>query len=226
MRNGIWSRAAAALLLSIIVPGVYRPAFAATAPPALTIAFTDHSVRVSNVAPGGQVYLYGLSRESKSGLVNVVTREQILADTDRDGVVEWTLTEKMPLRSLWAAVDVERGTYGAGVPPGYPATAVALTGKQLKKDLAGEVAQLAIAGTLVEVIVVRSADAIWGQTVGLRGPLDEGVQPGIVEISAANLLPRLGTTSSAPKHLKNGDVVMMFNSFRAVYAVGRVGEQK
>ncbi|HKS25723.1 MAG TPA: hypothetical protein VJZ76_23235 [Thermoanaerobaculia bacterium] len=194
------------------------------------MVFDTHSVTVTGVTPGTDVYLYSVSREGMGYYNSIVTREEILHDSAKAGRVDYPLKTPLAARSIWFAVDLSSGLAVAGSPPGYPARQVSLDEHQLKKDANGEVAKLSFDGAVVEIIVVRPGEGIWGGPVGLHAKNDENIDDHANHkaplISTANLEARAGTKTPAPPKLKNGDVVFMMNSWSTQYAVAVMGGGK
>jgi len=200
-------------------------------PAAPVLVFSANTVTVTNVTPGADVYLYSVSREAMGYYNNIVTREEVLHDTVKAGHVDYALKTPLAKRSIWFAVDLSSGLAVAGAPPGYPARQVTLDEHQLKKNAGGEVQQLSFDGTLVDIVVVRPGEGMWGGPVGLHAKNDENGKNGggndrAPLISAANLESRGGTKAPAPPKLKNGDVVFMMNSWGAQYGVAVIGGAK
>lgn len=188
------------------------------------VDLATRTIRIADVAPNGNVYAFGVSREPRGDHTAVVPREVALSDTDGDGTVEWELEADIARRSIWLAVDRSTGEATVAVPQGYPVTELDLTGEHLKKDVTRAVAQIAVPGTLVEVVVVRPGSGVWRATIGLHSASDETRDRGKVTVSTAKLQARVGTTDPAPKHLKKGDVVFFLDSYSATYGLIRVGE--
>ena len=201
-----------------------RATVAQVPPPALT--FTGTSVAVSGLDRGGRVYVFSVAREPRGYVSRVVERDVTLEDTDRDGVVSWEFPRGVPWRSIWFAVDVGSGLVIVRPHPDYPAVEIQLPPENLKKDIAGNVTQLAFPGSVVQFVVVRPGVGAWSAAVGARGPLDSGADPGTVTLATLHLFPRSGTTEAPPKHLKKGDIVLVVNSFRAEYAVATIGDSR
>jgi hypothetical protein len=130
----------------------------------------------------------------------------------------------VPLRSIWMAVDMSSGAYGAASPAGYPATRVTLSSEHLKQTLGSDITQLAFPGTLVQFIVIRPGLGAWRGTAGLHGPDDEGTDSEKPALSILKLTGEDQTSGPAPKNLKKGDVVFAVNSFTAQYGIAQIGE--
>jgi hypothetical protein len=191
------------------------------APPVLV--FGINTVSVTGVTPGADVYLFGMAREGMGYYNHIFPRELILHDSAKTGRVDYALGRSVPLRSIWFAVDLTSGLPVAGIPRGYAAALVAIDGRHLKRDANGDIARLAYPGALVEMILVRPGDGVWGATIGLHSASDEGSEDRDVDGSVSKFAQRVGTTAVAPAKLKNGDVVFLMNSYTAQYSYAVIG---
>lgn len=201
---------------------------AAQKPSAPQFLFGADTVSVTGITPGADVYLYGVAREPMGFYNQIVTREETLHDPSRSGRVDYKLTTKVAARSIWFAVDLASGSATAGSPPGYAPQLVQLDGRHLKKDLGGEISQLSFEGAMVDILVVRPGEGVWGGPVSLHGKNDENPSHGFTDvrtptISTGRLELRPGTKAQPPLKLKNGDVVFMMNSWAAQYAWAVIG---
>ena len=194
------------------------------APQALSITFHDDSVSVGGALPSHPIYLFGIAREARTYITRLQPYETRLLDTNGVGKVDFAFKRARSWRSIWFAVDLISGAATAGAPPEYLSNRITLSGKELKKDVGGEIAQIAADGALVEFVVVRPGVGVWGELVASQGPLDEGSDNNKVTLSVFKLQPLAGTIEAAPKKLKKGDVVFILDSFHARYGVGRVGD--
>jgi hypothetical protein len=188
-----------------------------------TISFTAGVVQIAPVSPGGIVYAFSVAREPLGYRTNVVPREALLADENRDGIVEWHFGAGVPVRAVWMAVDLISGAAAAAISPGYRARATRLTDEHVKKDGRGDITDLVYPGSLIEMVVVRPGIGVWAQTVGYRSTKDKGAFRGRVNLALEGLTPRAKTTVPPPAKLQRGDVVFLLNSGRAEYTLYTVG---
>lgn len=188
-----------------------------------TISFTSDAVQIGPVSPGGTVYAFSVAREPQGYHTNVVPREALLADENKDGIVEWRVGKSVPLRAIWLAVDLVSGDATAALSPGYRAKAIRLTDDHVKKDVRGDITDLAYPGSLIEMIVVRPGTGVWAQTVGYRSTTDTGTVRGRVGLPVERFKARANTKAPPPAKLQRGDVVFLLNSGRAEYTLYTVG---
>ena len=210
-----------ALLLSFALAA---SAFGAQSPQTLSLAFSDHSISVRGTLPSQPVLLFGLAREARNYITRIQPYEKQLLDASGSGQVSYDFNRAGSWRSIWLAVDLTSGAAIAGAPPEYPTTNVPLTGKELKKDVGGEIAQIVADGSMVQFVVVRPGIGVWGELAFSQSSLDEGTDNNKVTLSVSKLQPMAGTTAAVPKKLKKGDVVFVLDSFHARYGMATVGD--
>jgi len=196
------------------------------APQTLSLVFNDHSISVRGTLPSQPVLLFGLAREARNYITRIQPYEKQLLDANGSGQVSSDFDRAASWRSIWLAVDLASGAAVAGGPPEYRTTSIALTGKELKKDAGGEIAQIVADGSMVQFVVVRPGVGVWGEMALSQSSLDEGTDKNNnkVTLSVLKLQPMAGTTAAVPKKLKKGDVVFVLDSFHARYGVATVGE--
>ena len=211
------------LAFTVTLSAVIGIASADTPVAQLSIVFKSNVISIGGATRNQPIYLFGIAREPRGYITSVQAYEARLIDESGTGTVSYPFDSKVRHRSIWVAVDLVSGSATAATPEGYKAEVVSLTDRHLKKDPAGAIAQLAADGVLVEFVVIRPGVGIWGQSVGSRGPADEGIEDGRVTVSVANLRPRGGTTDPPPQKLKKGDVVFVLDSFYAKYGLAVVG---
>lgn len=190
------------------------------------LVFAGDTVSVKGIKPGADVYLFSISREARGYYNQIVYREIVLHDAAKNGQVDYKVSQRVPIRSVWFAVDQSTGLAIAGSPPGYAPQLIPLDSRHLKKDVDGDISRLSYDGAVVDVVVVRPGAGVWGATAGVHSAGDEGSDDHGITISSVKLQPRVGTAATAPSKLKNGDVVFMMNSYAAQYSYAIVGGAK
>lgn len=211
-----------------IVIALASAGIALAAPPSvqtLTMTFSRNAIVIGGVVRSQPIYLFGVVREARGYFNRIQSYDARLVDDAGTGTVSYGFDAERSLRSVWVAVDLVSGAAVSGHPGEYPAAPMAAPDQRIKKNQAGELAQLSSLGTLADFLLVRPGAGIWSQTAGSRGPLDEGDEHGKVTISASALQPRAGTSDPPPRTLKKGDVVFAVDSFHATYALSIVGDQ-
>jgi len=156
--------------------------------------------------------VFGVSRGFNGFTGYFLRRDEIVADTDGDGVVRLEL--ELPLaqvRSVWAAVDVTSGELGVGVPEGTELLASALPREAIGIDGAGLTVPVRRWAYLLWVRPGRAADAgVWGTIVGDGGAYDDdGVENRSIRGRVESFVAIAPRENAPPARLADGDVVLM-----------------
>lgn len=179
----------------------------ASAPAQITLSVND-SVSVSNVAPGGRVFLFGVVRGSRRGRTHVTREAMTLRDDNADGRVEFTPEIAVPLRSVWVAVDHSTGNAAAGAHSGFPLILGEIPATTFRRDAEGLVAQLEREIRRLIVLVVRPGVGAWTIFARDGDERDTDRTPnGRVAISVRDAR-RVDGTEPAPGRLRSGDIVV------------------
>lgn len=138
------------------------------------LSFEERAVVASGLHPGGQVAWFGMAREVADDWATLVRREEIVADTDGDGVVRLDLGREVPLQLVWVAVDLTDGRVAVAAPEGFPlrVTSSPLRGIGRGQEEAPD--YLELDRTSLEAFVVRPGVGAWGVTAGDGGEGDDG----------------------------------------------------
>jgi len=184
----------------------------ATAAPALT--FEDQAVTVSGMTPQGRVVWFGVAKQIEGYMARFVRREDLLTDTDGDGVVRLELDRTVPLQSIWVAVDLATGEAAVATPEGYPLRDASPEpghgrGEPGRPDWTEEGREI------LELLVVRPGQGpgqgaglgAWGLTLGDGGTNDDDHLPnGRVTAVLARLRP-VGASPAPPERFQGRDLV-------------------
>jgi hypothetical protein len=187
MNRRICAWAAAAVLWSI-------PAGAQS----FRITFETDAVVISGMTPKGQAVVFGVTREVGEDDFHTVRRYlETLTDDDGDGIVRYTVEKGIPLRSIWAAADMESGDYGAAAPEGFELQQVDWKGQGLQHLPEGKDA-IEDQRSLLELLVVRPKTGAWsvrvsdGDKTDADGAIDgrlEGVLEGMTALTVETPRP-------------------------------------
>jgi hypothetical protein len=195
-------------LLLLLLPS------ALPAAPALT--FEGNAVRAAGVTPAGKVVFFGVSREGQQARLRMTSREEILEDSDKDGVVQLDLGQPTPFRSIWAAVDLASGEYIISSPSGYSPTVLdfPMAGLRRPGGVPGKPDRLDDRRYSLEVLVVRPGQGAWRQSLGDGDASDEDhAANGRIEWAAARGRAVRGGPA-APEDFDPGDVIIAIDPTR------------
>ena len=189
---------------------------------AMTLAVDAQGVTVSNVAAGSRVILFGVGREPLGYQSKVRRWTEVLTDEDHDGVVRFTAASTR--KSIWIAVDFDRGDAVAATGPDYPRREVT-AGFGVKRNNAGQLSKLENARGIADLIVVRPGRGAWRRLVLKHSPVDETRgRPETMRIDAGSLEPVNGLPSDDLKHVRRGDVLAMIDPTEMEFYVTTVNE--
>lgn len=205
--------------LSLVAAG----AFAADAPP-LTAEVGANAIVVRNVTLSGDVVLMGVSVESAGGLLSELSGALRRTDDDGDGAVTFTLGRSIPFRSIFVLVDVESSRFVIAGPAGYDIATLHFPATLMKKDAEGVLGLFDEERVSAQMLIVTKKGGAW-RLVATEGGAEDGDREGNGKLSLSNLDARpVSGTASAPKHLKNGDVIAVIDPGRMEVFVAEIGK--
>jgi hypothetical protein len=195
------------------------------APPA--VAISSDRLTITGVTRGAEVALLSVAHEPGYYMTRVVSRRELLPDSDSDGRVEYQLPTGVALRSIWIIVDIQSGEMTIAAPPGFQP----LEMKQ-KKARPGKAVE-AIANTvdvgraLVDILVVRPGMGAWAMAAREGSSADrDGVRNGRLRLDTAKLLPLKKSSRIPPNALEPGDVVAILDPERMEYWITKLERGK
>lgn len=210
--------------LTLVVLLLAAPAaFSAAADTPIVVAFDEHGLHVSGIAPGSTAIAFGVSRVSR-GYDAVIQRHDLLAtDDDGDGSVTFALDAPVAFDSLWVAVDLATGAFGFAAPSGVVRPMPAREQLDaLSADLATP-ARLTIRANVAELLLVRPAVGVWRARAFEGGRKDaDGGRNGVLAVDVSALSP-IGPSRGGPAQLVPGDVVVAIDSRRMEVGFVRAG---
>lgn len=177
-------------------------------PAVLHVSVSARELVLRGVTPGARVVLFGLSGETVRGILTKEEHVDVLADTDRDGVITFAPRHGIPFRSIWVAADLASGASAVATPEGYQARHHALPSRAIKKDVEGFIAALELERRDVTVLLVRPGVGAW-RLHGREGEWGDGdhVPDGRLTLILGDAEPVGDGKEQAPKKLKAGDFV-------------------
>lgn len=191
----------------------------------LSVQLSNDAVTVLDVTPGSSVAMLSVAREPSYYMSRVVSRGEMLIDTDRDGTVRYEAQGGVAFSSIWVVVDVRSGDIAWTVPAGFLA-------QEMRQRGAGRGRALeAIAGTVetgrnsVDLMIVRPGTGAWSVAARDGGPSDrDRTVNGRVRLDLSKLTPLSPTSGAAPHALLKGDVVVVLDADLMEYAFFTVPE--
>ena len=172
------------------------------------VTLENRDVVVSGVTAKGEVVLLGVTREIGEDDFPTVKRHlEVLADEDGDGTIRYPVGQAIPLRSLWAVVDLTSGDQDVAAPEKLGVRKVNWRGRGLQKRHDGRDA-VEDQRSLSELLVVRPKVGAWALRVGDGGESDgDGEIDGRVEGIFDRMQP-LAESPPAPSAFERDDVVL------------------
>jgi hypothetical protein len=182
-------------------------ALPAGAAPFRVVLETD-AVVASGVTPKGQVVLLGVTREIGEDDYPTVRRHlQVLVDDDGNGAVRYPVEGGIPLRSVWAVVDLTSGDHDEAAPEAFGLRRVNWRGRGLQRRSDGKDA-VEDRRTLLELLAARPGVGAWALRVGDGDPSDgDGRIDGRLEGVLDRLQP-LAASPPPPAVFERDDLVL------------------
>lgn len=175
----------------------------ASSPSPVSIHFESDAVRVAGLSGRGVVYLEA-ARVAHGYQRDIVKTARQVTDDDADGAVDLPFGPRLPLHSVWIAVDLATGTSAVATP--HPAGSV----HSVEKLNFGQLEQLTRDGDYWMFLLVRPGVGSWALTVGDSGS-EDAVQTHVdhkVRMTIARMQP-LGSSPPAPRQLDRKDVMFV-----------------
>jgi hypothetical protein len=166
-----------------------------------SISFEPEAVRISGLTAGGEAVYLAAARIAHGYTRDIATESRTVSDPDRDGIADIPLHRRLPLHSLWIAVDLSTGRSAVEFP--HPPGAF----HRSEKLNMGELRELARDGFYVMFLLVRPSVGAWTLTVEDSDRHDaDNVTDRKVKLRIRDMEP-VGGSPGPPQHLQQGDVV-------------------
>lgn len=172
------------------------------------VTLESDAVVVSGVTANGKAALLGVTREIGEDDYPMVKRHlEVLADDDGDGTIRYPVEPGIPLRSVWAVVDMTSGDHDSVAPQAFGERRVNWRGRGLERRSDGRDA-VEDRRTLLELLVVRPGAGAWALRVRDGQETDgDGRIDGRLEGVLADMQP-LADSPEPPSVLQPDDVVL------------------
>ncbi len=177
-----------------------------SAPPALSLE--ERTVVASGVTPGGSVAVFGVSR-GFNGFTGYVLRHDEVVTAGADGVARLEL-ELLPVRSVFAVVDLATGEVGLGTPEHIELRQRAVTPEVIDPGGGGLTERRRWVYALWARPLRDGGGGVWGANARDGGAADrDGVEDSVVRAAVSSFVPIGDGESPAPARLEAGDVVVL-----------------
>jgi hypothetical protein len=190
---------------------VFALAAAPVAAAPFRVSLEADAVVASGVTAKGKVALLGVTREIGPDDFPVVKRHlEVLEDDDGDGMIRYPVEQGIPVRSLWAVVDLTSGDSDTVSPAAFGTRRVNWRGHGLRRRGDGKDA-VEDQRTLVELLVVRPAVGAWALRVSDGNGSDgDGRIDGRLEGIFEDMQP-LAASPKPPSVFLRDDVVLVLD---------------
>lgn len=160
---------------------------------------------VSGVTAGGDVILFGVSRERAEFATRLRHWKRVESDIDRDGQVVVNLGDPVPAPSAWVAVDIATGQLVLLRAPDEPPGGVEVFPDAAFQAEDGQVTALVMDTESLDLLVVRPGVGAWRHGA-VEGP-HERTPDGLLRVPFTRLR-RLTGAVDGPGELRPGDVLV------------------
>lgn len=187
----------------------------------MNVFFEQSAVMVSGVSRGEKIAIFSVAREYGNYRSRIVRREAIETDADSDGVVRYALDGDVPLRSVWAVVDLATGRLRLAAPEGFAIKEVQFPGNGLRAGTPGQLNRLELQRGFVEVFFARPGVGAWSITAYDGSKVDaDGELNGRFSMPIDRMVA-IGQSGPTPDHVRGQDIVVVFDTASLeVFAVG------
>jgi len=209
-------------LLAIVAAAL--ASVAAAEPPRLSISFSQTAVTVSELPPGHDVLVFSIAREAGRYYATQVRRERVLSPVPGSQTTSWDIGKQIPLKSVWCAIDLQRGDFDIKSPSGFAFQRM-IDGPAFPRDGTGALAALTHERADAFVLLVTPGRGVWLLRSGDGGAADDDSRAGKARVAFSKLSPILKNGPPAPKSLTPNDVVIVIDPVYLDVWSGRVGDE-
>lgn len=206
-------RRMALILIAMTMALLTLPAFGA-----MTVEFGASTVTVRGVSKKARVAVLAEARRPMGTYSQLSHIEAILTDDQANGFVVYDLKAPVPIRSVWAFVDVETGEVVVGTPGDFPKRQKVLADTSLKTSVSPDVSDfLETPSFMQSILVVRPKQDAWV----IRASDVHGT--GKVNASLASF-QSLSAKTKDLKKFQNGDVIVILEPMTMQFSTTRIGK--
>ncbi len=186
---------------------------AASSTPELMLSFESLEVVASDLTPGGDAVFFSVARIPRE-YFNEVVRFRGTEPVDSFGEARFAPESddgSVPLKSVWAVVDLATGAYTVGAPPGFVLREVAFPGKGFEVGAPGLVNRLRHRFSFVDMLLVRPGVGSWWLRAHDTGPHDHDGADDDRSTTALEDLEPMGAGPAPPDRFARDDVLVVID---------------
>lgn len=180
-------------------------ALAGTANAAPLLSIEDRTIRVSGVAPGATVVVFGVTQETQGYMLRTEQVAELLDDADKDGVVVLQRPASIPFHSVWTAVDLPSGHTASATGNGTDVRTASPGRGALHRGRSGKVDAFTFRAHRLELLYVHSGRVwTWSEVDGT----DDGEAADGQVIAFGGRGKSLGKSESPPAEFAPGGTLV------------------
>ena len=188
-----------------------------------SVTLESSRIVCTGITPRGRAVVIGVAHEPRQFWIDIAHRQFILTDESGGGTVRLDLNTEVATDSGWAVVDLATGEVAIGTPEDSPFTVVTFSNGAIRRNEAGEFAQIVGDREYIDLVLVRPGEGAWlfyGED-GHSNDRDHQ-RNGRTTIDPELMRP-IGDSPAPPKHLKNGDRLIAIAPYSRTIATAEVG---
>lgn len=200
---------------------IISAAYTISAAPVVT--FGSSHVVATGITSRGRAAVIGVAHEPREFWTNIVHRQFILTDEAGTGTVRLDLDKRLSTDSGWAVVDLATGDVAIAAPENSPFVVVPFANGAVRRNDAGEFTRIVGDREYIDLVLVRPGEGAWlfyGED-GHSNDTDRE-RNGHTTIDPERMRP-IGDSPAPPKHLKNGDRLVVIAPYARTIATVEVG---
>lgn len=188
----------------------------------IVVTFSGQIVHIAGITPNGSVAIMAAMRELyRTTVIKMTNTEKILTDTAGTGAVDFDLGRAIPLRSIWAVVDMTSGQATLASPAGFPLRAFSLPATLARNGRSNDDDQIVGNRLLLDILFVRPGKngGAWFQRTSDGGETDEDAKnDGQTLCSLSGFIAVDRRNDPPPRRLQRDDVLVFIDPMEMMAA--------
>jgi hypothetical protein len=203
-------------ILAFLLSAAIAPALFA----AMAVTVSDKALTIGGLSRGGSVAVLSVAREPAYYMAQVVSRCEMLVDTDGDGSIRYLPPRGVAFSSIWVVVELSSGAVVIAAPDGFRPLEMTQRGAGRGKAIEAIAATIDVGRDEVSILIVRPGSAAWSLTARDGSPEDRDNRAnGRLRLDLSKLRGLTGTAGDPPHALQKGDVVAVLDAESMEYSV-------